>query len=1032
MSDSNHLADFLKNYRTTEKSTVITHTIMPGGYKQYPWGKFSIPLDKQDELVKLLAEAVFRPGRPDDPRKNIALVECIPLSKIKPITLDFDFRYPINITTRQHTAEHLSHITNLIAEAVYYYLEVPTYEVHIFERASPYVDSKNNVAVLKDGIHFILPEVVCHVQVQHLIRNYLVQHIDDRVFKNPDIGILPLSNVPETIIDKGVIGSVAWMMYGASKPGKLPYELKKIIQVTNTNTNNDDEPFQLAWIPESNFPIDKAALIKRYRLSGKETQEIKIRPERSQDLTVEIPEVPKSILPSKRKLDYPAKLYNIAGRSQEQINKEKEEACKLIKIINSSRADDYNEWINMCWILRSISNDEDMYKLFLEFSRKSATKFDEGACEEQWKTDNGKDSKTIASLYRLAKIDNKKEFDEIRQSSLNEYVNYSLSGTTQDVANVIYQMFKDEYVCTSANGKEWFEFKNHRWQRCDAGISLRKKIGNEVLNLFLNVINFYNNAAISINNENDEHNSPKENCLYKAKALTEITYRLRDQPFKEKLMKECATMFYIKDWTTKLDSKLMLIGFENGVYDLNNNLFREGRPEDLISLSTGKHYIADVDVPEEIFEDIETFLCQIFPVPEVKHFVLKTMSSFLQGTNPDEKFHVWAGVGGNGKSKLLELLEQTLGEYAGKLSISMLTEKRPSSTAANPELARTRGKRICTFQEPDEGAKINIGLLKELTGGDKIICRGLFQEPFEMKPQFKLLLCCNHKPKIPPDEESTWRRFLIVEFISKFVHDPKEKNEFKRNDNLSTEKIPMWSQYFINLLIRYFYIYKEEGLKPPKEVEDATSEYRLESDEYLQFIKEHMTEDKSSVVKIEEVYSAFKAWYDTNYAPQKAKPRREFKSQMERKLKQPYYSIIKSGGWSGWRLKLFDNGNQLPNDIKGINTDDDMNESTYMSTGINDMSSGPKLESECQMTDDISSQVSLGRHVQVPKGPIVTHQSSISKSNLINSMNSNSTIMSDFTDTQSVSVSLISKSDGISLGKPPKIPLGIKLKIATR
>ena len=35
--------------------------------------------------------------------------------------------------------------------------------------------------------------------------------------------------------------------------------------------------------------------------------------------------------------------------------------------------------------------------------------------------------------------------------------------------------------------------------------------------------------------------------------------------------------------------------------------------------------------------------------------------------------------------------------------------------------------------------------MKELTGGDTIMARGLHQDPFEFKPKFKMILTCNIK-----------------------------------------------------------------------------------------------------------------------------------------------------------------------------------------------------------------------------------------------------------------------------------------------
>ena len=37
---------------------------------------------------------------------------------------------------------------------------------------------------------------------------------------------------------------------------------------------------------------------------------------------------------------------------------------------------------------------------------------------------------------------------------------------------------------------------------------------------------------------------------------------------------------------SQLDQDKMLLGFENGIYDFNNKVFRDGAPEDHLSFST--------------------------------------------------------------------------------------------------------------------------------------------------------------------------------------------------------------------------------------------------------------------------------------------------------------------------------------------------------------------------------------------------------------------------------------------------------------
>jgi phage/plasmid-associated DNA primase len=48
---------------------------------------------------------------------------------------------------------------------------------------------------------------------------------------------------------------------------------------------------------------------------------------------------------------------------------------------------------------------------------------------------------------------------------------------------------------------------------------------------------------------------------------------------KDKILKECAELFYHENFEQTLDEKTHLIGFNNGIFDLNKNQFREGVPK---------------------------------------------------------------------------------------------------------------------------------------------------------------------------------------------------------------------------------------------------------------------------------------------------------------------------------------------------------------------------------------------------------------------------------------------------------------------
>ena len=230
----------------------------------------------------------------------------------------------------------------------------------------------------------------------------------------------------------------------------------------------------------------------------------------------------------------------------------------------------------------------------------------------------------------------------------------------------------------------------------------------------------------------------------------------------------------------------------------------------------------------------------------------------------------------------------------------MLTQKRGASSAASPELARCRGKRFVDMAEPDRGNRINIGLMKELTGGDKFLVRQLYKEPFELKPQFKIVLCCNDLPKVPPDDEGTWRRLRVVKFISKFTANPRRENEFPIDPYLA-DNFERWKEPFMYMLLQYHEIYKTKGIKEPAEVMKATKDYQKMADVYEDFLNDVIVKgNDNDLITPEDFFIKFKMWYAQNYGTSGQPNMKIFRSNLERKLGD----FTGFGGWKGIKIRI--------------------------------------------------------------------------------------------------------------------------------
>ena len=118
-----------------------------------------------------------------------------------------------------------------------------------------------------------------------------------------------------------------------------------------------------------------------------------------------------------------------------------------------------------------------------------------------------------------------------------------------------------------------------------------------------------------------------------------------------------------------------------------------------------EEHINDYD---ELSDGLNDFLNKVFPIPKVKEYILRFLSSCLSGEIREEKFRFWTGKGGNGKSKLVELIDFAFGDYSRSMDVAYLTTKRGSSSAASPELESVKHARFVSMSEPEKTDEITL------------------------------------------------------------------------------------------------------------------------------------------------------------------------------------------------------------------------------------------------------------------------------------------------------------------------------------
>ena len=300
----------------------------------------------------------------------------------------------------------------------------------------------------------------------------------------------------------------------------------------------------------------------------------------------------------------------------------------------------------------------------------------------------------------------------------------------------------------------------------EEGVYLRQKISNELWDTYNKKFQEYYKKWIEARDKGDQ-------AKYKVKSdqVVKIMKNLKTTPFKTNVMKESMEVFYDAKFNKKIDANPWLIGFQNGVYDLKTNIFRDGNPSDYISMKMAVEYDEMMCETDACVCEVYDFLAKIFPDKSIRKYFLDISSDIFVGGNQNKIIQFWSGEGDNGKSITQILFEKMLGDYSIKLPTSLITGKRTQSSAACPELVRAgNGVRWVVLQEPDQKDFLNIGILKELSGNDTFYARGLYKKGKEITPMFTIAVICNNPPKAHGDK-AFWNRLRIIPFESTFCDD---------------------------------------------------------------------------------------------------------------------------------------------------------------------------------------------------------------------------------------------------------------------
>lgn len=426
-----------------------------------------------------------------------------------------------------------------------------------------------------------------------------------------------------------------------------------------------------------------------------------------------------------------------------------------------------------------------------------------------------------------------------------------------------------------AEHKSWFTYHEGAWRKDEGAILVSEKIKD-----FVRLMILYCGEIT----DDDTR-----------KAYTKFVNSMGDRRMRDRILKDATGELRIA--AAQFDANPYLINCLNGTYDLSDFTFREPRWDDYLTMQTNFRHTVSRDIRCERWEKF------IDEVTENNHdkadFLQRALGYSMLGMSNEECMFILHGkTTRNGKSTLLNTIEYMLGDYAKVAPVGMICrgDRQKDAEAASPTLAGLKGKRFVTMSESNEYGKLDEEKIKQLTGGEEISARALYQSAITFKPQFTLWLSCNDLPLVTDKSLFASERIKVIEFNRHFS--PQEQDTHLKDELTTMEAMSgifMW-------LVRGYIRYKEHGLVMSEELTQVVRNYERDNDLVLQFLESRCVQSEEANIKAKDLYNAYKLWAKSEGAF--ILSARKFNAEMERHPEWFERKSTSSGFVIYWGVKL--------------------------------------------------------------------------------------------------------------------------------
>jgi len=426
--------------------------------------------------------------------------------------------------------------------------------------------------------------------------------------------------------------------------------------------------------------------------------------------------------------------------------------------------------------------------------------------------------------------------------------------------------FRDQFLYCK-NTQEWFAWSGHCWQRdvMNKSLAAVEKIVEHYLGEYRSLSKTIADQAAA-SDGSEEATAKLKKLKSRQDALLKRVSQLRADKRRTACLKFAHTIEDpIAITGDEFDLKPMLFPCANGVIDLETGRIKPGRPGDFLSLASPIEF-KGINEPAILWEKsiLEIFSGNV----ELVAYLQRLFGYAMTGLCREKVFPVLYGkTGWNGRSLIVETISHVMGALAGSIPAEMLLSQKysKSSSGPSPDIMSLKGIRMAFASEVDEGQRFSASKIKWLTGKDELVGRSPHDKyPTRFSPTHKLFLMTNTQPQAPPSDKAFWERLHLIPFSISFVNrDPQESYERRAILDLDRQILKEASG-ILAWLVKGCLRWQKEGLNPPKEVREATEQYRRNEDLLADFIDECCVREPGAKAKSSQLYARFVEWYHDN------------------------------------------------------------------------------------------------------------------------------------------------------------------------